>query len=156
MRAIVNATLVMCDHLIPEAFLLIENGRIEGFGEMRHASVPDGCEKIDAEGLFVGPGLIDIHTHASDRVFFIDDPAEAAQYHLRHGTTTVFPALYFSMDLSGWLESIRIIREGMKDPRCKVSADCIWKAPISIRNSDATRRTIPGEDRSGGKNTCLS
>ena len=35
MKAIVNATLVMHDHLIPEAYLLIENGRIAAFGEMR-------------------------------------------------------------------------------------------------------------------------
>ena len=118
MKAIVNATLVMCDHLIPEAVLFVENGRITGFGEMRSMPVPDGYEIIDAEGLFVGPGLIDIHTHASDKVVFIDDPAAAAKHHLRHGSTTVLPALYFSMDQNGWLEGIRIIREAMKDPRC--------------------------------------
>ena len=119
MKAIVNATLVMRDHLVPEAVLFIENGRIEGFGEMRSTPVPDGCERIDAGGLFVGPGLIDIHTHASDRVFFIDDPAAAAQHHLRHGSTTVLPALYFSMDRNGWLESISTIRRAMEDPDCK-------------------------------------
>ena len=118
MKAIVNATLVMRDHLIPEAALFIEDGRIAGFGEMRTTPVPAGCETIDAGGLFVGPGLIDIHPHASDRVFFIDDPVAAAQHHLRHGTTTVLPALYFSMDLDGWLDSIRLIRGAMADPRC--------------------------------------
>ena len=118
MKAIVNATLVMRDHLIPEAALFIEDGRIAGFGEMRTTPVPAGCEVIDAGGLFVGPGLIDIHTHASDRVLFIDDPVAAAQHHLRHGTTTVLPALYFSMDLDGWLASIRLIRGAMADPRC--------------------------------------
>ena len=34
MLAIINATLVMRDHLIPEAALLIDQGRIAGFGEM--------------------------------------------------------------------------------------------------------------------------
>ena len=119
MKAIVGATLVMRDHLVPEAVLLIEDGRIKGFGEMRSTPVPDGCEKIDAQGLFLGPGLIDIHTHASDKVYFIDDPAAAAQHHLHHGTTTVLPALYFDMDQEGWLKSIRTIREAVKDPRCK-------------------------------------
>ncbi len=103
MKAIVNARLVMRDHLIPQAVLLIEGGRIRDFGEMRSTPVPEDCEVIDAGGLFVGPGLIDIHTHASDRVFFVDDPVAAARHHLRHGTTTVLPALYFSMDLGGWL-----------------------------------------------------
>lgn len=118
MKAIVNATLVMRDHLIPEAALLIDQGRIAGFGEMRSTPVPEGAEIVDAGGLYVGPGLIDIHTHASDKVFFIDDPVAAARHHLRHGTTTVLPALYFSMDLDGWLEAIRTLRAAMSDPRC--------------------------------------
>ena len=118
MKAIIHATLVMRDHLIPEAVLFIEDGRIAGFGEMRTTPVPEGCEVIDALGRYVGPGLIDIHTHASDRAFFIDDPPAAAQHHLRHGTTTLFPALYFSMDLEEWLSSIRLLREAMADPRC--------------------------------------
>ena len=117
-KAIVNATLVMRDHLIPEAVLFIEDGMIAGFGEMRTTPVPEGCEILDAGGLFVGPGLLDIHTHASDRVFFIDDPIAAARHHLRHGTTTVLPALYFSMDQEGWLDSIACIRKAMADPRC--------------------------------------
>ncbi|MDO4867209.1 MAG: amidohydrolase family protein [Clostridia bacterium] len=118
MKAIVNATLVMRDHLIPEAVLFIEDGMIAGFGEMRTTPVPEGCEVLDAGGLFVGPGLIDIHTHASDRVFFTDDPVAAARHHLRHGTTTVLPALYFSMDQQGWLDGIARIRQAMADPRC--------------------------------------
>ena len=38
MIAIKNATLVMRDHLIPEAVLFIENGLIADFGEMRTQS----------------------------------------------------------------------------------------------------------------------
>ena len=55
MIAIKNATLVMRDHLIPDAVLFIENEIITGFGEMRNTPIPEGCEIIDAEGLFVGP-----------------------------------------------------------------------------------------------------
>ena len=118
MKAIVNARLVMRDHIIPDGVLLIADGRIAAFGEARTLRAPEDCEVIDAGGLFVGPGLIDIHTHASDRVFFIDDPVSAARHHLRHGTTTVLPALYFSMDLEGWLDSIATLRSAMADPRC--------------------------------------
>ena len=35
MTAIINATLVMRDHFIPDAVLLIENGKIADFGEAR-------------------------------------------------------------------------------------------------------------------------
>ena len=58
MIAIKNATLVMRDHLIPEAVLFIEDGIIAGFGEMRTTQIPAECEMVDAEGLYVGPGLI--------------------------------------------------------------------------------------------------
>ena len=55
MIAIINAELVMKDHLIPEAVLFIEDGKIAGFGEMRTTPVPEGCEVIDAKGAYVGP-----------------------------------------------------------------------------------------------------
>jgi imidazolonepropionase-like amidohydrolase len=63
MTAIINATLVMRDHFIPDAVLFVEDGKIAGYGEMRKTPVPEGCEIIDAEGLYVGPGFVDIHTH---------------------------------------------------------------------------------------------
>jgi N-acetylglucosamine-6-phosphate deacetylase len=70
MKAIINATLVMRDHFIPDAVLFIEDGKILKFGEARRISIPDGIEIIDAEGLYVGPGFVDIHTHSDGKVFF--------------------------------------------------------------------------------------
>ena len=85
MIAIKNATLVMKDHLIPEAVLFVEDGKIADFGEMRSTPIPDGGQVIDAEGLYVGPGLVDIHLHNGGEASFTDDPASAAQYHLNNG-----------------------------------------------------------------------
>ena len=76
MIAIINAELVMRDHLIPEAVIFIEDGKISGFGEMRTEKIPEGCEIIDAEGAYVGPGLVDIHSHAGGDVRFINDPGK--------------------------------------------------------------------------------
>lgn len=118
MIAIKNAVLVMKDHLIPEAVIFIRDGKIEDFGEMRHCPIPEEYEVIDAEGLYVGPGLIDIHTHSGGRSYFTDDPAVAARHHLCAGTTTVLPALYFNMDQAGYLAGIQVIREAMKKPEC--------------------------------------
>ncbi len=118
MIAIKNAELVMRDHLIPNAVLLIENGIIKAFGEARKLAIPEGSEVIDAEGAFVGPGFVDIHTHSDGKVFFQDDPVTAAQHHLKHGTTTLLPALYFSMDTAGYVEAIGILREAMKKEEC--------------------------------------
>ena len=118
MIAIINAVLVMRDHLIPDAVLLIEDGKIAGFGEKRKFAVPEGCEIIDAEGAFVGPGFVDIHTHSDGKVFFQEDPVTASQHHLKHGTTTLLPALYYSMNTEGYVEAIGILREAMKKKEC--------------------------------------
>ena len=118
MIAVINAVLVMKDHLIPKAVLLIEDGKIAGFGEMRKMSVPEGCEIIDADGAYVGPGFVDIHTHSDGYIFFPEDPKKASQHHLKHGTTTLLPALYFSMDTAGYVEAIGILKEAMKEKEC--------------------------------------
>ena len=118
MTAIINATLVMRDHLIPNGVLLMEGGKITAFGESRKMQIPEGCEIIDAEGKFVGPGFVDIHTHSDGKVFFYDDP-KSVGHHLKHGTTTILAALYFSMTTEEFVDAMGKIREAMKDPDCK-------------------------------------
>ena len=118
MLAIINAELIMRNHFIPEAVLFIEDGIITGFGEMRNTPIPEDCEIIDAEGLYVGPGFVDIHTHSDGKVFFQDDPVTASAHHLKHGTTTLLPALYYSMDTAGYLKAIETLKEAMKKPEC--------------------------------------
>ena len=118
MTAIINATLVMRDHLIPNGVLLMENGKIVKFGESRKMEIPEGCQIIDAEGKYVGPGFVDIHTHSDGKVFFYDDP-KAVGHHLKHGTNTILAALYFSMTTEEFVDAMGKIREAMKDPDCK-------------------------------------
>ncbi len=128
MLAIKNATLVMRDHLIPNAVLLIENGKIHSFGEMRKLSIPEGCEVIDAEGLFVGPGFVDLHTHSDGKIFFHEDP-KAVKHHLNHGTTTVLAALYFSMNTREFVDAMDVLRKAMEDPDCKNLAGIYMEGP---------------------------
>ena len=116
MTLIKNAVLVMRDHFIPDAMLLIEEGKIMEFGEMREREMPNGCDVIDAKGLYVGPGFVDIHTHAGGTDLFREHPARAARVHLAHGTTTLFPALYFNMTTAEYLEEIELIRNTMTTP----------------------------------------
>lgn len=73
------------------ADVLIEGGRVaavEGGLKPR-----DGDEVIDASGLDVFPGFLDIHVHAGDRIGpyeLADSWASAAQLALRNGVTTLF------------------------------------------------------------------
>lgn len=129
MTAIINATLVMRDHFIPDAVLFYEDGRIIDFGEMRRKAVPEGCDVIDAEGLYVGPGFVDIHTHSDGYVFFQDEPVRAAQHHLKHGSTTVLPALYYSMDTAAYVEAIEKLRSAMALPECANIAGLYMEGP---------------------------
>ena len=102
MKAIINAELVMKDHLIPEAVLFIKDGKIAGYGEMRTTEIPEGCEIIDAKGAYVGPGLVDIHSHAGNAVRFQNDPYIAAEGHLDMGTTSVLATLALFYAVGRW------------------------------------------------------
>ena len=114
MKAIINAELVMRDHLIPEAVLFIENGKIAGFGEMRTTPIPEGCEIIDAQGAYVGPGLVDIHSHSGTGVRFAIDPVTAQQEHLEYGTTSILATPSTRGIVHEYVEQIGRIRQAME------------------------------------------
>ena len=143
MIAIKNATLVMKDHLIPEAVLLIEDGLIQDFGEMRTLSIPEGCEIIDAEGQFVGPGLVDIHTHAGGGYWFYENPEQAATFNLEHGTTTVLTTLYFDQTEDALVEQAKKIQAAMKTPGGKNIAGFYMEAPYMNPKFGASRENNP-------------
>jgi dihydroorotase len=63
------------------ADVAIDDGQIAAVGEGLA-----GCERIDAGGLLVVPGLIDLHVHAYDGVSHYG--VDADRYMLRRGTTT--------------------------------------------------------------------
>lgn len=117
MKAIINATLVMPDHYIPKATLLIENERIVDFG--KKIEIPEGAEIIDAKGSFVGPGLIDIHTHADGTTYFHKDPVKCSNTLIDHGVTSVLPALYYSMNKKEHLDALKNYKAAIANGECK-------------------------------------
>ena len=146
MTAVVNATLVMRDHYIPNAVLLMEDGKIKEFGPAKNLPVPDGCEIIDAEGLYVGPGFVDIHTHSDGRIFFQDDPVTASQHHLKHGTTSLLPALYTSMNTQQYVEAVAVLREAMQKPECANIAGLYMEGPYLNPGFGCDRSSNPWAD----------
>ena len=143
MIAIKNATLVMRDHLIPDAVLLMEDGKIIDFGPMRKLSVPEGCEVIDAKGMYVGPGLVDIHTHAGGGHWFYDEPELAARFNLEHGTTSVLATLYFNMPQAALVEQAITVQKAMKTPECANIAGFYMEAPYMNPKFGADRENNP-------------
>ncbi len=129
MKAIINGTLVMRDHYIPDAVVLMDEGKIKAFGPAKKITIPENCECIDAQGRYVGPGFVDIHTHSDGKIFFQDDPVTASQYHLKHGTTSLMPALYTSMNTQQYVEAVAILREAMNKPECANIAGLYMEGP---------------------------
>lgn len=143
MLAIINAELIMKDHFIPEAVLLVEDGKIVGFGEMRNTPILEGCEILDAEGAYVGPGLIDTHNHAGGGKWVFEDPAHAAQFNLQHGTTTMLPTLYFNQNKENLLEQIATMKAAMQTPECANFAGLYMEAPYMNPKFGADREGNP-------------
>ncbi|MBE5733538.1 MAG: hypothetical protein E7347_00635 [Clostridiales bacterium] len=106
MKAIVNGTLVMYDHFVPNGVILIEDGKIIKHGKAKDVEIPVGAEIIDAEGLYVGPGLIDIHTHAADNMWIFENPKETSRHLMEHGVTSVLPALYNNLNKDAYIGAI--------------------------------------------------
>ncbi len=106
MKAIINATIVMKDHLIPNGTILIDGERIVDFGKAKNVALPENCEIVDAENLYVGPGLIDIHTHAADNKWIFEEPKATSEHLLAHGVTGVLPALYNNLNKENYLKAI--------------------------------------------------
>ena len=66
-RALVGATLIdgTGKPPVPDAVIVIEEGRIVSAGPRSRVPVPAGIDTLDLKGLYVTPGLIDAHVHYS-------------------------------------------------------------------------------------------
>ena len=117
MLAIINATLVMPDHYIPNATIIIDNEKISDFG--KNIDIPEGAQIIDAQNNFVGPGLIDIHTHADGDTYFHEDPVKCSQTLINHGVTSVLPALFYSMNKQEHLDAVVKIKDAIAQGKGK-------------------------------------
>ncbi len=62
----VNILTMENDIILPNQTVLMKNGIIAEIGDTDSIKVPEGCEEIDAEGKYLIPGIIDMHTHIVD------------------------------------------------------------------------------------------
>jgi len=90
---ITNGKVITPFKIIPNGTVLVEGGRITAVLE-QDVDLAD-VETIDAEGLFVSPGFIDIHVHGGGGHDFMDGEGEGflkiAELHARYGTTAMVP-----------------------------------------------------------------
>ena len=83
--------------------VVLNNGIIEYVGTEDYDVCAD-VEILDAKGLYVTPGFIDMHTHGAGGADFMDGTVEAyltaARTHAVHGTTLLYPTTLTSTNES--------------------------------------------------------
>lgn len=129
MKAIVNANIVLEQSIIYDGVLLTGDDRIVGFGEKGKVTIPSEATIIDAQSNYVAPGFVDVHTHAGGGVWFFEDAQRAAKAHLEHGTTSVFPALYFNLTQSEYLQAIDTLKKASKTGAGRIISGIYMEGP---------------------------
>jgi N-acetylglucosamine-6-phosphate deacetylase len=92
-KLVTNARVVSPGLDLPRAAVLIEDGWITAVIE--GTNLPNTTEKIDAGGMLLMPGFIDMHSHGADGCDVCDDTLESLQHiarrKLQEGVTTWLP-----------------------------------------------------------------
>ncbi len=90
---IINANVLTPFRCIPQSTVVVQEGVICEIHE-REVEVPDATV-LDAAGMYLAPGFVDIHVHGGGGYDFMDNTEEAflkiAALHARHGTTALVP-----------------------------------------------------------------
>ena len=99
--AFIHADVIASDHIIKDTTLLVENGKIAAIGDAIDLTGFEG-RILDANGAYLSPGFIDIHTHGGGGSDFMDGTVEAfltaCKTHARYGTTALLPTTLAGAD----------------------------------------------------------
>ena len=149
MKAIVHANLVLPNEILENATILIENGNISAFGQ--NLPVADNIEILDANGMWVGPGFVDIHIHGDGTSCRWDsDPEQVAKHHLQHGSTTMVATMSYGQTPESLLKVTTEIQnkldKGLMPNVCSVSFEGPYINPERGANSKAFARPAPNPD----------
>lgn len=92
MLVIKNANVIFTDK-IRKAIVLCDNGKIKDIVE--HYTENETDNILDANGMYLSPGFIDIHVHGGGNKSAMStdykDIIEMAEAHLKYGTTSIVP-----------------------------------------------------------------
>lgn len=90
---IFNGRIITPQRIMDRGTVLLSGGKITAISEY-DIEVPDAMI-IDAQGMYISPGFIDLHVHGGGGYDFMDNTTESflkiAATHLRYGTTAMWP-----------------------------------------------------------------
>ncbi|HBP38764.1 MAG TPA: hypothetical protein DD640_08505, partial [Clostridiales bacterium] len=115
--ALTNAKLVLPEG-VAEGSILFEDGMILAAGNVRP---PRDARIIDADGLYAGPGFVDIHCHGGGSAEGYEAPDQAAAHHMFYGTTSLLISLAYSLPKETWLNGILRIRQALQNPETSLA-----------------------------------
>lgn len=147
MKAIIHAKAVTPVGILSDATLLLEGGLIRAIGT--DLAVPADAEVLDAGGMWVGPGFVDIHLHGDGiNSRWEWDPVPVAAHHLKHGSTTMVANLPYTLNKEELLEATKMVQRKLDEGLCPnvwaIGFEGPFINPKQGANSEAAVR--PGTD----------
>ncbi len=130
MKVIINTNVILPDGILFDGIVAFEGDKIVAVSKQSEYKIPDIAEIIDAGGLYVSPGLIDIHNHGSADNFFVDNPKACVEHFLSHGETTVLPTFYQTMGLEEMIDGANKLKEFSKSGIGKVIKGLYMEGPF--------------------------
>lgn len=99
--AIENGTIYTPLKIIEDGVLLVRDGKIVELGTKSQVKIPEGFNKVDAQGLIICPGFLDLQVNGGGGVFLTenstyDDVCVMARAHAKFGTTGMLPTILTS------------------------------------------------------------
>ncbi|HOO62541.1 MAG TPA: N-acetylglucosamine-6-phosphate deacetylase [Synergistaceae bacterium] len=117
LQAIVNARIVLEDRVL-ESGVVLHDAKIRGVYETRENNLPEGIPLYDAQGAFVLPGMIDIHTHGAVGRDVMDGDVqgirEISSFLASRGVTSFCPTT-MTMPLKAIEKAIEKVRQCRKE-----------------------------------------
>ena len=111
MKAIINGKIIKENEIL-ENKVIVFNDKIVGL----YDKVPEGADVIDAKGMYVSPGLIDIHVHGSCNCDVMDKSVDAIKTignGIKENGVTSFLPTTMTMSKEDIHEALDTIRESM-------------------------------------------
>lgn len=118
-----NGVLITAQGLLRNHALQIENGVITAILP-EPVKIRNGISVLDAKGLYISPGFVDIHQHGGGGCDYMDEAPDtyyrALSAHLQHGTTSVMPTL-LSATGDHTIRAAKQYVRALKDPRIRTN-----------------------------------